>query len=171
VLLDWWCAQNSKRRHIWPGLDVTKVGEKWKPQETVAQIRAARHLQSADGHIFWDMKNLTSKTTLEQALESAVYTQPALVPASSWMGGTTPLSPSLTASAEKNGTLRLDWKPGANKVWLWVLQTRTGEQWTMQVLPGTETGRAIRGNPPEVLALTGVDRFGNASQPVVVESR
>ena len=82
VLLKWWGKQNSRGRHIWPGLDSTKTsvrrrppgGEaipavnstspRWQPEEIIAQIRLTRHQAGSSGHIHWNMRTLMRNTAL-----------------------------------------------------------------------------------------------------------
>jgi hypothetical protein len=50
------------------------------------------------------------------------------------------------------------------------VQTRTGTSWKTQILPGETTSASIA-TPPEAVALTAIDRIGNASAPRVLELR
>ena len=111
--------------------------------------------------------------------------QPALVPASPWLGGARPEKPGLSVergawSVEKGtrkmpvpetgAQLKVHWEAsGAEKAWLWVLQARTGGEWSTEILPREQTSRVWTRPPPEVLALTAVDRNGNAGVPAVMQ--
>ena len=67
VLLDWWNDQNPKRRHIWPGLDTTKVPRKWNPEEIVGQIRLTEKQPVSAGHIHWNLKSLLRSSEMQAA--------------------------------------------------------------------------------------------------------
>ena len=183
VLLKWWAEQNVRERNLLAGLDATKTENKWSVQEMVNQIRLTRQQSGVSGHIHWDMKTLKRNSSLAAGLQHAVYSQPALVPASPWLGGARPDSPKLSIergawSAEKGqmpaaetvSPLRVRWEAsGTEKTWLWVLQTRTGGTWITEILPAAQTSRIWTRPPPEVIALMAVDRNGNKGGPAVME--
>jgi hypothetical protein len=119
------------------------------------------------------MKSLMRSSALDEALEREVYTQPALVPASPWLDNARPEKPRLTAGkADRSAALSVSWAPSvAGKAWLWLLQTRTGSVWKTEVLPAARTSRNWAGAPPEVVAVSAVDRNGNASAAAALELR
>jgi uncharacterized lipoprotein YddW (UPF0748 family) len=172
VLLKWWAAQNVAGRHLWPGLNSVNTARAWKPEEILNQIRLTRQQPGATGHIHWDMrKALMRGNALPDALERGPYSSAALVPASPWLSTTRPPKPRVTV-AGLSRQLAVSWRlatPG--EAWLWLLQTRRGGQWTTQILPAGKTAHRFSGAPPEAIALTTVDRFGNASSPTVFQLR
>jgi uncharacterized lipoprotein YddW (UPF0748 family) len=129
VLLKWWNSQNRKSRHVWPGMDTTKTNNKWKAEEILNQIKLTRKLNGANaGHIHWNMKSLMRNSDLDAALEREVYGQPALIPASPWLGNTRHSKPQLFAQP---GGSRVSWTAATNETaWLWLVQTRNGGAWT-----------------------------------------
>src|SRR5690349_24532318 len=110
VLLKWWTQQNTKNRHLLPGLDLTRTLDlnseansekkraRWPVQEIVNQIRLARKQSGVDGHVLWNMKSVMRNQALVDALESQIYTQPALMPASPWLGNGHPPKPILSVT-------------------------------------------------------------------------
>ena len=168
VLLKWWAAQNRKGRHLWPGMDTTKTNNRWKAEEIVNQIRLTRKQGAATaGHIHWNMKSLMRNSDLDATLEYEVYNQPALIPGSPWLGGTRHSKPQLTAN---DGSVGLSWMPAADETaWLWLVQTRTGGEWATEILPAHKTSRTWSGTQPDVIAVSLVDRNGNASAAAVVQ--
>lgn len=169
VLLDWWNAQNPRQRHLWPGLNTTRVPGAWKPEEILAQIRLAGRQPVSAGHIHWNMKSLMRSAELSTALQRGPYAQPALVPASPWLDDQPPPRPRLSVTASDQASVKLSWELGApEKPWLWVLQYRRGDAWTTRILAADHRTLILDGNPPEALALSAVDRAGNLSQPATV---
>ncbi|MFM2081593.1 MAG: hypothetical protein RL380_284 [Verrucomicrobiota bacterium] len=171
VLLKWWHDQNLQHRHLWPGLDATKVSEqKWKPDELAQQIRYARRL-NPPGEIFWGMKNLMpGRGALAEKLTTEIFTTPALIPATPWLAGHTPppARPALTAITEKN-FVKLTWsKTDGTEVRAWIMQRRTNGSWLTDILPTTRTSCELAGQP-DAVAVTAVDRFGRASAAAVLE--
>lgn len=171
VLLKWWAEQNPKGRHLAPGMDSTKAGHRWSPEEIVSQIRVARKQEGVDGHIHWNMKALMRKGALGSALEHEVYQLPALFPASPWLERDLPEKPAITVSKAK-GALNVAWQTSnLAPVRFWVLQTRSGREWNTEVLPGERRSHTLTGGAPELIALTALDRYGNASAPQVLERK
>ena len=85
VLLKWWTEQNAKGRHIWPSLAAWQAPQ-WSRSEIPDQIRAVRKQSGATGFILFRAKSIMRGTALGAALESGINDEPALVPASPWLG-------------------------------------------------------------------------------------
>jgi uncharacterized lipoprotein YddW (UPF0748 family) len=177
VLLRWWAQQNTRDRLLCAGMDSTKVGRTdsgrgWPAQEIVRQIRLARSQRGAAGHIHWDMKSLMRNPAFDDLLVQQVYQQPALVPASPWLGHARPSKPKITIAGNSGVRLELRWVPDASgQTRLWLVQTRTGGRWTEEILPGSRTTRVWDGPSPEVVAVSAVSHNGQLSAPGVLERR
>ena len=86
VLLNWWLSQNPHARHIWPGLYTGK----YDATEIEYQIRTARGMDGASGHVHFSTKSLLKGDVRKGRshaahLRSRVYNTPAIVPASPWV--------------------------------------------------------------------------------------
>ncbi len=164
ALLAWWNEQNPKQRHLWPGINSLKVGEPWPSQEIVNQIEITRKMVAAPGVIHWSHSALMKKQSLQHALNTRAYQQPALIPAFRWLDPKAPTKPSLKAEIRTNGTT-FKWSTGdTNPPALWVLQTYQFSDWKTEILAGGSTEKLLSLKPEQV-ALTAVDRCGNASSP------
>lgn len=167
VLLKWWQDQNLVHRNLWPGLDTSRVGGKWKAGEIVNQIKIVRDQSGgAPGEIHWGMKTLLhDRGGLGTALDTGVYAEQALVPASPWLERKFPEKPRLKVEDGNN----LKWSPvGAEKTGPWVLQTREGGRWRTRILPAETRGETLDGSP-EIIVLTEIDRCGVASPPAAMQ--
>ncbi len=184
VLLKWWTQQNSKHRHLVPGLDLTKTvnsnpetnaernRQRWPVQEIVNQIRLARKQTGVDGHIHWNMKSLLRNQALDDALQLQVYSQPALMPASPWLGNGRPVKPALTVAEASQSKLRVTWtSASATNPWLWLVQARNGREWRTEILAGEKMSATWTGDLPEVVAISAVDRNGNISAAAAISKR
>jgi uncharacterized lipoprotein YddW (UPF0748 family) len=168
ALLQWWSEQNVKHRHLWPGLNAVNVGTKWKPDEIARQIQIVRKQSGASGEIFYHLRTLPENRALADVIR-AQYPQPALVPASPWLDSLSPDKPKLTIGESRAG-LRFEWATsGGEPAWLWVLQFRTNEVWTMEILPANQATRTFFGSQPDVIAVSAVDRVGNESEPAALK--
>jgi uncharacterized lipoprotein YddW (UPF0748 family) len=179
VLLEWWAQQNLKNRHLWPGNYTGKVGfttaSAWRSDEIIDQIRRTRAQRGATGNVHFNMKVfLDNPDSLDEKLTREVYTGPALVPATPWLGGGVPAAPVIGVRSDTaSGFWVLDVKPGAESVgatgarapWLWVVQTRTDSGWTTRIAPVTERLLVLgprAGAAPLDVRVAAVDRVGNA---------
>ena len=176
VLLKWWVDQNAKGRHIWPGnyLDkVTGTPTGWDAQELLDQISATRAQAGATGNVFFSMRSfMFGRDNLPEKLVAGPYGEKALVPASPWLDSVPPLAPIVRIGRDAStGANTVSLQPqGAEPVWLWVLRTRVGTDWTTDVIPGLQRfvtiPRPVIGAPDE-LAVSAVDRSGNESTLVL----
>jgi uncharacterized lipoprotein YddW (UPF0748 family) len=184
VLLKWWTQQNTKNRHLLPGLDVTKTvnlnpdanveknRKRWPDQEIINQIRLTRKQSGVDGQIFWNMKSLMRNQSLGDALESQAYAQPALIPSSPWLGNTRPPKPALTVAEATGAKLRVTWTAGSGtKPSLWLVQAKNGREWRTEILAGDKSSATWTGDLPEVVAISAVDRNENVSAPAAVNKQ
>jgi uncharacterized lipoprotein YddW (UPF0748 family) len=170
-LLGWWARQNPKHRVICPGLCTSNVGGKWRPEEILTQIRAARGQPGVSGHIHWDMKALQRNPALEAGLRTGLYNEPALVPAMPWLGRTLTGKPAVYCEVSKGAT-DVSWTmTEPEQVSRWVLQIKQGEKWVTQILPRAESSIRFSHGTPEIIAVSAVDRSGNAGAPAVLERK
>ena len=169
VLLKWWVGQNPKKRLVWPGLNTANTPRRWRPDEIVNQVNYTRKQSGATGHIHWNMRSLMRPNGAFDALSRAVYTVPAIPPGMPWLDNTKPARPKLTVG-DRSGALSAAWNPASSDVlsW-WVLQTRREGAWKTEILPAATTSKNWSSPEPEVVALTAVDRYGNASNPAVLQ--
>lgn len=169
VLLNWWAAQNVKGRHLWPGISTIRIGSGKTTGEIVSEIRLTRQQAQATGNIHWSIKALSgNRGGVADTLAQGLYAQPALVPASPWLDRSPPGAPRVSAALKASSTLHLSWKAtGSEPVWLWVLQRKVGPGWSTLILPGGTTSHQFS-TAPTALAVTAVDRCGNASRPTTL---
>lgn len=166
ALLDWWNQQNPKKRHIWPGMNTTKVGT-WGTGEITQQIALSAKQPVSAGHVHWNMKGLLRSGDLQSALQRGPYAEAALVPASPWLDAKSPAKPTLSISG--NATeLQARWSAAPGEpIGFWLLQVKRGGNWASEAT--SERARKLAGPAPEVVAVTAIDRAGNASPPAVLQ--
>jgi uncharacterized lipoprotein YddW (UPF0748 family) len=172
VLLNWWNSQNPKRRHIWPGLDVTKTLDerppetRWKPEEILAQVRIAAQQPVSAGHVHWNMKSVMESAALRKGLEKSSYPEPALIPAMPWMNVARPEAPTLNLS--RISANQVSWTGGTNSPpkW-WVVQARRNNLWRTEIFPGQVRSATITSPDVDAVAVTAVNRAGELSPPAV----
>jgi hypothetical protein len=115
------------------------------------------------------MNSLVKNTELAGSFQRDINAQSALVPASPWLDSIPPDKPKLTIGESRAGW-RFQWESSGGKpAWLWVLQFRTNEVWTTEILPANETARTFFNSEPDVVSISAVDRTGNLSPSVALK--
>jgi len=181
VLLNWWDNQNPKQRHIWPGINTTKIQSNrsfdgtdsppWKPEEIINQIRLAANQPVSAGHIHWNLKALTRSSELMTALQRGPYAEPALSPAYPWLSTNLLAKPTYFISDLKTGGVRLICNPVAGQQpRIWLLQARSGSNWHTEIIPGERLAFSFK-NAPNVIAVTPINRAGVGGKPLVIEKQ
>jgi uncharacterized lipoprotein YddW (UPF0748 family) len=172
VLLGWWHGENVHRRHLWPGNFTSRVGNategNWRTDEIVEQIMVTRGQAGATGNVHFSMKVfMQNPDSLVDRLTRDVYREPALPPATTWLGGRAPSRPAVTMAG---GTVRM--QPGAGTPPArWVVQSFANGRWRTEILPGGAREHVLRADAGTVsrVAVSGVDRLGNQGEGVVVQ--
>lgn len=156
VLLRWWVGENTRHRHVWPGLFTSKIGPEignWPMREITSQIQLTRRTPGASGHLHFSMRALSGNWKgLTDALRNEFYPTPALVPASPWLDAHVPARPLVRAAGRQSADCVFEWRgtPRQNIRW-WVCYARYGQQW-----------RLLAQYPPAVTTLHVPDRRESA---------
>lgn len=102
VLLKYWAEVNSAGRHLWPGNFTGRTNPNdgnWPAQEVVDQINVTRGQKGATGNVHFSMKAFTQNFNgVATALKNGPYKEPAVIPASRWLGDKKPGSPEVTVN-------------------------------------------------------------------------
>ena len=199
----WWRSENVLGRHIWPGLFTMRVGSRTDPwpageiaDEVVALRDARRETTESLGHVHFRLRTFGEplngdSTTFGAALRNAVYAEPALPPASPWLGDAVPAPPQLgtPGAVEQAGSPAAGDGPAPNEygsgrtllratpgdsvpVRWWLVQTLGADgQWRDRVLPAAN--RALPLSAADLdgatwVAVTAISRTGVASEPTTV---
>jgi uncharacterized lipoprotein YddW (UPF0748 family) len=190
VLLDYWMKENTKGRHLWPGLFTSRIekeatAKSWKVEEVINQIELTRTRGAANatvrGHVHFSMVSLTeNRQGLNDRLKT-LYSTPALVPAMSWLRAAPVPSPKILAvTRQANGDLVVDVNvsPTPRQVALWV---RYANAWRFMVVPtafaSDKNERHIQVlvlpadpamGPANLVAISAVGRTGSESARVII---
>lgn len=173
-LLRWWIEQNPHGRWIVPGLSSASIGKDRTAEDTANQIRITRQEAGASGVVFWNSSSLRDNLGgVAVGLGRELFARPAIVPAAPWLGRRAPERPALEGRFQpRPGVLRFAWKPaGGEPTSVLVVQSRTGSQWTTEVVGAIPGGREIprrRGASfPDEVRLTPVGRTGALGESAV----
>ncbi len=173
ILLNWWTTVNKQGRHLWPGNNLDKIDAKWPIADFQQQIELTRKEKGSTGNVFWHLKPLAAdKGKVQGLLEQKLYLDNAIVPASPWLSQVAPAKPKLIVQSVGNTEdIEINWSMDAGQpLQNWVLQVKRNGRWETHVYGSSTTRakvKAIGGKPADVIALTAVNRFGQASAPMV----
>jgi uncharacterized lipoprotein YddW (UPF0748 family) len=174
TLLDYWLAQNTKGRHVWPGLFTSRIGaptRDYAPEEIVQQIRVTRARPAAGGHVHFSMAVfMENRKGIDERLRAESYASPALVPATPWLGDASPGTPRVGA-VHKGAAVQLKLKAGKSNA-LYAIWARYGSDWRFAVAPAARVDWAVaddaRLGAADAVVVSAVDRLGNEGQRIEV---
>jgi uncharacterized lipoprotein YddW (UPF0748 family) len=184
-LLRWWMSENTKNRHIWPGLYTGR--KEFRADEIVNQVVLTRFL-GATGNIHFSYKAFETNylgISDQVTTKGGVYASPALPPTTPWLDAIAPPAPTqLTAvklDKPSSASIGLSWKPAGDpasnpedKVFVWAIYKRQGGRWIFDVQPAHVTTLTLspddKGDMATTVAVAATDRLGNISSWVVVET-
>ncbi len=170
TLLSWWRGQGS--RPVWPGIATSRIGgpEDRRPaSEITKQIDISRQIgKNWNGHIHWSAKSLVRNQGGISTKLSSSYTQPASIPPMPWVSSKSPAAPGVSASVQGNNT-QVRCEPAANTAKIAIQAKISGAWKTVQISPANS--QAITIPRADAIAVTAIDRFGNASPPKVLGLR
>ena len=162
ALLDWWLEQNTRGRHVWPGLAAYRVengtSSAFSRQEIPDQIRLTRTRPGGTGHFLYNTTWTLRRNDLAATLAGDLYRDAALVPASPWLDAAAPPPPSLSASG---GAVQITPGAGEPARW-WAVRLRTSGAWSARVLFAGQRIVGLESGVDRVL-VQAVDQAGNLS--------
>jgi uncharacterized lipoprotein YddW (UPF0748 family) len=106
ALLQWWSEQNTRKRHLWPGLAAQRIGMPGYPaaeirnQITTTRTRAAA-IASTPGNVLFGWSNVMRDKGGIAGELGRLWAAPALTPASPWLSAKAPAVPRLQVTREQ----------------------------------------------------------------------
>lgn len=180
VLLETWVRENTQKRHLWPGLFTSRIdssSKSWETAQIIEQIGLARANPGASGHIHFSMAALLQdRRGIASQLRSGPYANPALVPATPWLGSQAPTAPRLklerSNSADAPDSLRIELQdPSAIKQF--AIWRRHGTEWRFAAQPANQAELALAPDsqlgPIDAVVVSAVNRLGIESPRVTFQ--
>ena len=166
ALLDWWIAQSTRGRHVWPGLAAYRVldgtSSAFSSSEIPSQVALTRTRPGGTGHLLYNTTwTLTRNGGGVAASLADLYRTRAILPAFPWLDASAPPAPVIAASA---GSFTITPGAGEQPRW-WVVRSVSPSGWTTRVLFGSERSFAAPSGTTRVI-VNAVDAAGNLSGPV-----
>jgi uncharacterized lipoprotein YddW (UPF0748 family) len=174
TLLDYWLAQNTMGRHVWPGMFTSRIGapsKDYAPEEILQQIEVTRARPAANGHVHFSMKVLMEdRKGIDERLSASAYAAPALVPATPWLGSAAPGLPKVSA-AHRGNAVDLKLSVGKSDA-LYAIWSRYGNEWRFAVAPASRRDWPVpddaRLGAANAVVVSAVDRLGNEGERLEV---
>lgn len=171
ALLGWWREQGS--RPVWPGIATSRINSSDDPgrpaSEITNQIDLTRKIgNNWNGHIHWSAKSLVTNRGGIATRLAGTYTQPAAIPPMPWLSKSAPAAPGVSASVSGGNTV-VRWQPDGKTAKV-AVQARNGGTWRTMKIASVSAGQASFPRA-DAIAVTALDRFGNASPPKVLALR
>ncbi|WP_131537635.1 glycoside hydrolase family 10 protein [Pedobacter nototheniae] len=177
VLLAWWQSENTKQRHLWPGMNSGIGGGEKNSDEIINEIMITRGiLPKSPGAVHWSIGALTKHESLRNDLLKGPYKQDALVPASPWLDDRAPAEPKVNIELKENDVY-LKWTPrNESDVFRYIVYSQYGDQWTYTILNAKSkfllvpkaavytSGKISNKIELKNIAVSAVDRTGNESK-------
>lgn len=137
VLLGWWTRQNSHGRHVWPGINASRIRDEGGVNEAINQIMIARGFNPENpGHALFSMQALSNNNSgIVDSLRQGPYARDALVPLTPWLRAPALASPRVGASAT-TAHVEVRWQhPHPAQVFRWVVAWRGPAGWDYVTRP------------------------------------
>jgi uncharacterized lipoprotein YddW (UPF0748 family) len=181
ALLDWWALQNTRQRHLWPGLAAYRVADgsasAYSASEIPAQIARSRQRSGSIGTLLYNTTSLReNRGGLATTLATATNVSPAVPPATPWLDGVAPAPPVITVANATSSPSGSAWRVslvngGSEALSWWLIRWRAGTVWSQRLVPATEptVDVAIGSGAArtDAIVANAIDRVGNASDHVV----
>jgi uncharacterized lipoprotein YddW (UPF0748 family) len=174
VLLDYWLRENTKGRHVWPGLYTSRIdntAKSFDAEEIVKQIGVTRSRQGVNGHMHFSIAALMqNRKGVADQLRATSYPSAALVPPTPWLGAEAPAAPRVSA---RRGATGLDLSMSAGKTTTqFAIWAKYGNEWRFITAPASLTEVTLADDgalQPGIVVVSAVDRLGNESDRVTAQ--
>lgn len=174
VLLNWWKSENTKGRHLWPGMNVGLGGDDKNVDEVINQVMITRGmLPNSKGAVYWSIAALVKHEKLRKGLIEGPYQVHALVPQSTWLGHKKPKKPLVEVIPVDSSLIIKLSQPKENNIFRWVVYYKYAEKWAYQIMNRNDKSFTIKNSIPtangksmnvlKLVRVSAIDRLGNES--------
>jgi len=170
-LLGWWQSENTKQRHLWPGMNVGLGGDEKNIDEVFNQIMITRGmLPLSKGAVHWSIGPLMKHHELSKAIKEGPYRKKTLVPPTPWLDDSPPKQPQVFTTTE-NDRVIIQWKhEKPEDVFRWVVYFKYElGNWDYKILNSVARSQNLqkmvgdKNITLQKIGVSAVDRNGNQS--------
>ncbi len=133
LLLQWWSDENTKGRHLWPGLNTVAVKSSNRAIEIAREIDVTRQIiKNNSGEVHYSIAGISKSYEMQQQLKNNSYKDKVLIPETTWL--TSKNLPELDVIWKKQqGNFLLNWNQQAEAL-SYVLYLKYGNNWQTEIL-------------------------------------
>lgn len=168
-LLEWWQAQNTEGRYVWPGNAIYRIdSHNWPVTEVLNQIELTRGRQNNTGNVLFSMRILKNNVKgIGDHMRREVYNRPALVPGMPWLYEHHLEMPAIAIEQKQQGEQVLMENIRGEDVLKWIIRIRLRSRWYLFVEPGAartfSTYTHFGNRPVDEVIVSYVNRLGQES--------
>lgn len=167
TLLPWWHEQNTAGRHMWPGINPGRALNPKPPirqTEIADQIALLRAQPASLGHVHFSFKALRTDAPHVGGALRTLYREPAVAPASPWLGDRAP-SPLQNVANARGDEVRWSARDDVRFV---AVQSERGGAWRTEAIVDARRGTFRLASRAERVALTPFSRTMVAGDATIV---
>ncbi len=133
LLLQWWSDENTKGRHLWPGLNTVAVKSPNRATEIAREIEVTRQiLKKNAGEVHYSIAGITNSYEMHQELKTNSYKEKALIPETTWL--TSKELPELNVIWKKqSNNISINWNKQTEAL-SYVIYLKYGNNWQTEIL-------------------------------------
>ncbi|MDP9955566.1 uncharacterized lipoprotein YddW (UPF0748 family) [Epilithonimonas hungarica] len=133
LLLQWWSDENTKGRHLWPGLNTVAVKSSNPVSEIAREIDVTRQiLKKNTGEVHWSIAGITKNYAMQQELKTNSYKEKALIPETNWLASKELPELNVTWKKQSNN-ITLNWNKQTEAL-SYVIYLKYGNNWKTEIL-------------------------------------
>ncbi|MFM1871767.1 MAG: hypothetical protein RL398_1189 [Planctomycetota bacterium] len=170
TLLPWWHQQNTAGRHVWPGINPGRALNPKPPirqTEIADQIALLRAQRASHGHVHFSFKALRTDAPHVGGALRTLYREPAVAPASPWLGERAP-SPLQNAARRGRSGEEVAWS-ARDDVRFVAVQSERGGRWQTDGIVDARSGAFRMSSRADRIALTPLSRTMVAGATAIVD--
>ncbi len=171
LLLQWWNDENTKARHLWPGLNTVAVKASNKATEIAKEIDLTRQiLKKNTGVVHYSIAGISKNYEMQQELKNNSYKDKVLIPETTWLTSK-PLS-ELNVDLKKQGNIvTINWTKN-NGALSYVIYLKYGNDWQTEIVSPEINTKAVstflNGKKLTTVVVRYADKLGKLSSYKVV---
>lgn len=163
LLLQWWSDENTKGRHLWPGLNTVAVKAANKAVEIGREIEVSRQILKKDaGQVHYSVAGISKNFEMQQELKNSFYKDKVLTPETPWLKSKDLPELNVTWKKQSN-TISINWNKQPEAL-SYVIYLKYGNDWQTEILsPETVNNIAaseFNGKTLSTVVVRSVNRLG-----------
>ncbi|SHJ89549.1 Uncharacterized lipoprotein YddW, UPF0748 family [Epilithonimonas mollis] len=173
LLLKWWNDENTRARHLWPGLNTVAVKAPNKATEIAREIDVTRQiLKNNAGEVHYSIAGISKNYEMQQELKTKSYKEKVLIPESNWL--TTNVLTELNVNVRKESSnFLISWNRQTEAL-SYVIYLKYGDNWQTEILSPQGINKTVpsfsNGKKLTTIVVRSVGKLGKLSPYKVISA-